>query len=86
MKSTIQDEIDKLSRRGQGSPQSQEIDEVVSNMKGTFSLENERIYFRKLAFKVPGAAVDLAGLYDMRADNLDFLGSLKLQAKGGLKR
>jgi hypothetical protein len=81
LKSTIQDEIDKLSRRGQGSPQSQEIDEVVSNMKGTFSLENERINFRKLAFQVPGAAVDLSGRYDMRADNLDFLGSLKLQAR-----
>jgi hypothetical protein len=81
LKSRIQDEIDKLSRRGQGEPKSEEIDEVVSNMRGTFSLENERIRFGKLAFQVPGAAVDLAGLYDMKADNLDFLGSLKLQAK-----
>jgi hypothetical protein len=81
LKSTIQDEIDKLSRRGQGEPNSQEIDEVVSKMKGNFSLENEKIQFRKLAFEIPGAAVDLAGIYNMRADDLDFTGTLKLKAR-----
>ena len=81
LKSRIQDEIDKLSRRGQGAPASPEIDEVVSGMNGSFHLENEIITFKKLAFEVPGAAVDLAGDYDMEDDTLDFLGSLKLQAK-----
>jgi hypothetical protein len=30
---------------------------------------------------VPGAAIDLAGSYDLRGDVLDFHGTLKLQAK-----
>lgn len=81
LKSRIQDEIDKLSRRGQGSPTSQEIDEVVSGMSGRFLMENEKITFQKLAFSVPGAAVELAGDYDLDQDNLDFLGTLKLQAR-----
>jgi hypothetical protein len=81
LKSTIQDEIDKLSRKGQGSPSDEGIDEVVSNMRGSFLMENEKITFRKLAFEVPGAAVELAGNYDLDRDNLDFLGTLKLQAR-----
>jgi hypothetical protein len=81
LKSRIQDEIDKLSRKGQGSPTSQEIDEVVSGMSGRFRMENEKITFQKLAFSVPGASVELAGNYDLDHDNLDFLGTLKLEAR-----
>ena len=81
LKSTIQDQIDSLSRRGQGQPDSQAIDEVVSGMKGVFQLENELLTFQSLTFGVPGAGVDLAGTYNLDADNLDFLGSLKLNAK-----
>lgn len=81
LKSKIQDEIDKLSRKAQGDPDSAEIDEVVSNMRGRFFMENERLTFRQLAFEIPGAAVDLAGVYDMDHDNLDFVGTLKLKAR-----
>jgi hypothetical protein len=81
LKSTIQDQIDTLSRRGQGQPKSEAIDEVVSGMKGVFHLENELLTFQRLSFGVPGAAVDLAGTYNLDADTLDFLGSLKLVAK-----
>jgi hypothetical protein len=81
LKSTIQDQIDNLSRRGQGQPKSTEIDEVVSGMNGTFRLEDEVLTFRRLMFGVPGAAVNLTGTYNMDADVLDFLGNLKLTAK-----
>ncbi len=81
LRSTTQDGIDSLSRRGQGQPNSEEIGEVVSGMKGTFKLENEVIHFGSLFFGVPGAAVDLKGSYDLHGDALDFHGTLKLQAK-----
>ena len=80
LKSTIQDQIDQLSRRGQGQPKNQEIDEVISKMQGSFHLENEVMNFRALAFEVPGAAVSVAGNYDMAQDMLDFHGALKLNA------
>ena len=76
-----QDKIDSLSRRGQGKPNSKEIDEVVSGMKGTFKLENEVIRFTSLSFNVSGAKVALKGSYDLQRDALDFHGTLKLQAK-----
>ena len=81
LKSSIQDQIDSLSRRGQGKPGNQEIDEVVSNMTGVFKLEDQVISFRSLFFNIPGAAVQLAGDYDLDADKLDFHGALALQAK-----
>jgi len=80
LRSTIQDQIDSLSRRGQGQPTNQEIDEVVSAMAGSFKLENEVITFRSLSFAVPGSGVDLAGTYDLDRDIVDFHGTLKLKA------
>ncbi len=81
LKSTIQDQIDQLSRRGQGQPKNQAIDQVISNMQGSFHLENQVMTFRALAFEVPGAAVSTAGNYDLQHDVLDFHGALKLNAK-----
>jgi hypothetical protein len=80
LRSNVQDKVDGLSRRGQGEPKNEEIDEVVSGMKGVFDLEGEVITFRSLSFGVPGAAVDLAGDYHFDGP-LDFHGTLKLDAK-----
>jgi hypothetical protein len=81
LKSTIQDQIDQLSRRGQGHPNDQEIDEVVSKMTGSFHLEDQVMNFRSLAFQVPGAAVSVAGDYNLGDGMLDFHGALSLDAK-----
>jgi hypothetical protein len=81
LKSTIQDQLDGLSRRGQGQPKNQEIDEVISRMTGRFQLDSGVITFQDLTFGVPGANVQLAGNYDLKADMLDFHGAIKLQAK-----
>jgi hypothetical protein len=81
LKSHIQDQLDQLSRRAQGQPGNQEIDQVVSNLGGAFHLENQVMTFRQLSFGVPGAKVDLAGVYDMGQDTLYFHGTLKLVAK-----
>jgi AsmA-like C-terminal region len=81
LKSTIQDQIDTLSRRGQGQPKNEGIDEVISRMRGSFKLDDSVITFRELTFGVDGADVQLAGSYDLNADALDFHGALKLEAK-----
>jgi hypothetical protein len=81
LRSKIQSKIDELSRRGQGKPNEEEIDQVVSGMAGSFKLVNEVITFRSLSFSVPGAGVDLAGSYDLDKDEIDFHGALKLEAK-----
>jgi hypothetical protein len=81
LKSTIQDQVDTLSRRGQGKPKSQEIDEVVSRMSGDFILQDEVITFKTLAFEVAGAAVNISGNYNLDGDLLDFRGALMLKAR-----
>jgi hypothetical protein len=80
LRSTIQNQIDSLSRRGRGQPENEEIDSVVSAMAGRFKLENEMLTFRSLSFAVPGSGVDLAGTYDLDQDVLDFHGTLRLEA------
>lgn len=81
LRSMIQDQIDNLSRRGQGAPADTRIDEVVSYMTGEFRLQNEALSFRSLAFGVPGAHVQLAGGYNLANDALDLHGNLRLQSK-----
>ncbi len=81
LKSAIQDKLDAFSRRGQGQPKNDSIDDVPSNMRGTFKLDDQVLTFSSLQFVVPGAAVDLAGSYKLAKDDLDFHGTLKLVAK-----
>ena len=81
LKSTIQNQIDQLSRRGQGQPKNEEIDQVISRMEGSYHLENQVMTFRSLAFEVPGAAVSITGNYDLVHETVDFHGALKLDAK-----
>jgi hypothetical protein len=81
LQSKIQDQIDTLSRRGQGQPKNEAIDEVVSGMGGSFHLEDKVITFSALSFAVPGAGVDLTGNYDLDKEVLEFHGALKLDAK-----
>ena len=91
LRSTIQGQIDNLSRKGQGRPKDQEIDQVASSMSGSFQLEDRSMTFRTFSFDVPGAAVVLAGTYDLDQDQVNFHGALALDAKlsqtqTGLKR
>ena len=78
--STIQNQIDGLSKRAQGEPKSADTDPAVSHMSGVFRLENAVIRFQKLSFGVPGADIDLTGDYALDSEVVDFGGTLKLQA------
>ena len=77
----IQDRIDELSRRGRGRPTDKSVDNVVSNLRGSFRLKDGRMTLRSLSFRVEGAEVRLAGHYGVRRGNLDFKGTLRLQAR-----
>jgi hypothetical protein len=77
----VQSKIDELSRRGQGRPNDQDIENVFSHMSGSFRLEEAVMTFNSLTFEVPGAAVAVHGQYRLDGDILDFHGNLKLQAK-----
>lgn len=76
----IQQRIDELSRRGRGQPGDEGIDDVASNMRGTFRLRDARLTLASLRFRVEGAEVRLAGAYGVRSERLDFGGELRLRA------
>jgi hypothetical protein len=78
---TIQNRIDELARRGQGRPTDETIDDVASNLKGVFTLNDATLTLKSLTFSVEGADVRLAGSYDTKKEWLDFKGELRLQAR-----
>lgn len=80
LRSTIQDKIDNLSRRGRGQPDSETLEQIVAGMNGEFQLENQIITFRSLQFAVPGGAFSLAGSYHLQGP-IDFHGTMQLQAE-----
>jgi hypothetical protein len=78
---TIQDRIDELSRRGQGKPKDESIDDVASGLRGRFQLKDRRLSVRGMQFRVQGAQVHLDGSYNVESEALDFQGTLRLQAR-----
>jgi hypothetical protein len=79
----VQRRIEALSLRARGNEDAQPTGDgssVVSNMRGRFVMRGAKIDFKELTFAIPGAEVQLAGLYDMRRETLDFTGELLVQA------
>jgi hypothetical protein len=76
----VQQSIAKLSRKARGLPEVARGPSVVSDLKGRFVMRRGRIAFSRLTFAVPGASVRLAGAYTIRSEQLDFAGTLRLQA------
>jgi hypothetical protein len=80
----IQGKIDALSMRSQGKPklaQDNIPDNVQSDLKGTFGLDNGLISFSQLEFRVPGTQVNLTGTYSLDGNQIDFHGKARLDAK-----
>ena len=79
---TVQQKIDELSYKSRGKLDTDETDErIVSDLKGSFVVRNGAATFSNLEFIVPGAAVKLEGSYNMAAGEIDFEGTLRMQAK-----
>ena len=77
----IQHKVATLSHRGRGETEAENSGSVASNFAGKFVLGNGLMTFSNLTFGVPGAFVHLDGTYALRNQEIDFSGSLRLQAK-----
>jgi len=77
---TVQDKIDELSRRGRGEPGNEQVSNVTSDFGGDFALRDGRLDLPKFQFTVEGARVALGGNYGLPTQQLDFEGSLILDA------
>jgi AsmA-like protein len=79
----VQRRIEALSLRARGNEDAQPTDtgpSVVSNLRGRFVMRGAKIDFKELTFTIPGAEVQLAGLYDLHKETLDFKGELLVDA------
>lgn len=87
----VQQQLAMLSRRAQGKKPDEPIGPIESDMQGRFALRNGVMRFDDLQFDVPGASVDLMGHYGLRNEQVDFVGTLGMEAPvskamgGGIK-
>jgi hypothetical protein len=77
---TVQDKVDDLSRRARGRPQDVSIDDVASDITARFSMDDGAITLRDVAYRVPGAAISMQGVYRLDSGSLDFAGTARLSA------
>jgi uncharacterized protein involved in outer membrane biogenesis len=78
--STVQDKIDELSRRAQGKPKDESIDNVASRMAAKFALDKGVFKYQGLTFRVRGADIRLIGTHSLRSKAIDFEGVALLNA------
>jgi hypothetical protein len=87
----VQAQIAMLSRRAQGKKADAPVGRMTSDMHGRFVLRKGAMRFQPLRFDVPGANVELAGVYGVHSQQLNFAGTLAMQAPiskamgGGIK-
>jgi hypothetical protein len=84
-------QIATLSQHAQGRKPEETAARVASDMRGEFTMRDGRIHFDPVRFGVPGADVQLVGGYNLRNEQLDFAGTLAMDATvsramgGGIK-
>jgi hypothetical protein len=74
----VQDKVDMISLRAQGKPKEARpgAKDVRSQMNGTFSLNEGALQFSNLAYFMPGAQVNLDGVYTLDGQQFDFHGQV----------
>jgi hypothetical protein len=77
----VQGKIEELSKRASARTAEARRDEVASNFQGKFKLADGQLELPQLTFDVPGAKVELAGVYGLKDETIDFKGQLLLDAK-----
>jgi hypothetical protein len=84
--SKLQRPLETLSHRALGISKKEEAtskearDTVASNLRGTFRLRDGAARFSQITFRVPGALVSLAGTYNLRSEEIDMQGDLRMDA------
>ncbi len=83
----VQAKVDELSLRSQGKAgEAKKIDAqnpalIQSDMQGVFELGDSKLTFSALNYKLPGADINLTGVYSLDGNEFDFHGMARLDAK-----
>jgi hypothetical protein len=76
-----QQKLNELSQRAKGKPEQTVTGDVASDFSGDFRLRGGVVTLSDLRFRTPGANVRLAGDYGLVTRQLDFRGTLEIDAK-----
>lgn len=78
----VQDKVDMLSLRAQGKPEKARpgAADIASQMQGRFILNAGVLQFSELAYKLPGANVNLLGEYSLDGQKFEFHGHVLTKA------
>ena len=70
----LQDKVDMLSLRAQGDPKDAKpgAEDVNSHMTGKFQMGDGKLTLQDLIYTMPGATVQLAGVYTLDGKKFDF--------------
>jgi hypothetical protein len=77
----VQRKVDELSHRASGKNLAAARTRVASDFAGRFKLRDGTLSLARLTFDVPGAVVELDGIYGLRSGTIDFKGNLYMDAK-----
>lgn len=76
----VQGKIDELSKRASAKTADPKTQRALSDFAGRFELGDGRLRLPEVTFATPGAKVELAGAYGLKAETLDFKGQVLLDA------
>jgi hypothetical protein len=79
----VQDKVDMLSLRAEGHPKEAKpgAEDVNSRMTGKFLMGDGKLTLQDLDYSLPGAAVNLDGVYTLDGKKFDFSGKVRTNAK-----
>jgi hypothetical protein len=79
----MEDKVDMLSLRAQGDPKDAKpgAGDVHSRMVGEFVMKDGRLSFSKLNYTMPGADVNLVGMYSLNGEQFEFTGKVRTKAR-----
>ncbi len=82
----VQDKVDMLSLRARGEPKKAKpgAKDVNSHMNGAFSLNKGVIHIPRIEYVLPGARVNMHGIYSLDGQQFEFEG--KVQTKASLSQ
>jgi hypothetical protein len=79
----VQDKVDMLSLRAEGHPRDAKpgAEDVASRMTGKFLMGDGKLTLQDLVYTLPGATVQLEGVYTLDGKKFDFSGKVRTEAK-----
>jgi hypothetical protein len=77
---TVQQKLTGMSQRARGLDPGEKTGNVVSDLSGKFRLKNAALALSNLAFAIPGAVVRLNGAYGLESEQIEFDGTVRMEA------